>query len=261
MDPYLYIQVKKMNKCLQQINSMGNMVFLKDGPHHQQMKVERRFKKKKEKKEKKPKNELFAIFGEWISGGEESSASSSDESNKKFTTRTNFGSSSNTCFMAKGMESDVSDDDSDSPSIDELLDLVHEYQKVIKKQSKEIKNLSALKDLNASLATNFEDLVCKFKLFSKEHEELKLKFESINDTNDSLENKQTIPCAIPISRVDVSTSCIDLINDSCSNPCNEKCYKNVVVESCDDLIAKENDEFKQEVERLIKDLYRMKGKS
>ena len=62
------------------------MVFLKDGPHHQQMKVERRFKKKKEKKEKKPQHESFAIFGEWISGGEELSASSSDESNKKFTT-------------------------------------------------------------------------------------------------------------------------------------------------------------------------------
>ena len=88
--------------------------------------------------------------------------------------------------------------------------------------------------------------MCKFKLLSKEHEELKLKFESINDTNDFLEMKQTIPCAIPISRVDASTSCIDLIDDSCSNPCNEKCY--------------ENDELKQEVERLMKDLYRLKGK-
>ena len=66
--------------------------------------------------------------------------------------------------------------------------------------------------------------MCKYKLVSKEHEELKLKLESINDTNDSLEMKQTISCAIPISRVDASTSCIDLIDDSCSNPCNEKCY-------------------------------------
>ena len=80
MDPNLYKQVKKMNKCLQEINSMGYMVFLKNGPHHQQMKVERRFKKKKEK-EKKPKHKSFAIFGEWVSGDEESSASSSDESN------------------------------------------------------------------------------------------------------------------------------------------------------------------------------------
>ena len=110
------------------------MVFLKDGHHHQLMRVEKRFKKKQQKKEKKPKYESFAIFGEWVSGGEKSSASSSNKSNKKFTTRTNMGSSSNTCFMAQGMESDVSDDDSDSPSIDELLDFVHEHQKIIKKQ-------------------------------------------------------------------------------------------------------------------------------
>ena len=73
----------------------------------------------------------------------------------------------------------------------------------------------------------FNDLMCKFKLLSEEHEELKLKYESINDTNDSLEMKQTIPCAIPISRVDASTSYIDLIDNSYSNPCNEKCNENV----------------------------------
>ena len=65
---------------------MGYVVFLKDGPHHQFMKVEKKLKKNKQK-EKKPNHESFAIFGEWVSGGEESSASSSDESNKKFTTR------------------------------------------------------------------------------------------------------------------------------------------------------------------------------
>ena len=117
---------------------MGYMVFLKDGSHHQLMKVDKKFKKNKQKKEKKPKHESYAIFGEWVSGGEESSASSSDESNKKFTTRTNMGSSSNTCLMAQGMESDVSDDDSDSPSYDELLNLVHEQQRAIKKQTKKL---------------------------------------------------------------------------------------------------------------------------
>ena len=135
MDPNLYKQVKKMNKCLKEINSMGHMVFLKDGHHHQHMKVKKRFKMKQQKKEKKPKHESFVIFGKWVSGGEESSASSSDKSNKKFTTRTNMGSSSNTCLMAQGMETDVCDDDSDSPSYDELLDLVHKHQRVIKKTS------------------------------------------------------------------------------------------------------------------------------
>jgi len=138
MNPDFYKQVKKMNKCLKKINSMGYIIFLKDGPHHQHMKVEKRFKKMQQKKEKKPKHESFAIFGEWVSGGEESSASSSDESNKKFTTRTNMGSSSNTCLMAHGMKSDVSDDNSVSPSYNELLELIHDHQKVIKKQSNEI---------------------------------------------------------------------------------------------------------------------------
>ena len=68
-----------------------------------------------------------------------------------------------------------------------------------------------------------------------------MKIESINDTNSA------------------STSCFDLIDES--NPCNEKCFENVVVESFDDLIAKENEELKQEVERLMKDLARLKGKS
>ena len=48
MNPNLYRQVKKMNKCLKKINLMGYMVFLKNGTHHQHMKVERKFKKNKE---------------------------------------------------------------------------------------------------------------------------------------------------------------------------------------------------------------------
>ena len=74
----------------------------------------------------------------------------------------------------------------------------------------------------------------KFQLLGKEHEELKLKIESITIINNSSET---------------------------SNYCNKKCHEDVFVESCDDLIAKENDELKQEVERLVKDLARLKGKS
>ena len=98
-----------------------------------------------------------------------SSSSSRDESIKSTTTRTNEGasSSSNTCHMAKGMDSDVSGDDSDTPSFEDLLDLIHEQQRVMKRQAKEIKNLNALNDLNASLATNYKDLLCKFKLLSE----------------------------------------------------------------------------------------------
>ena len=142
-------------------------------PSNFPQKVERKLKKKKKpKKEKNPKDEPHVFLGEWVDDGVESSSSSSssssDESIKSTTTRTNKGasSSSNTCHVAKGMDSNVSDDDSDSPSFEDLLKLIHKHQKVIKKQSKEIKQLNALKDFNATLATNYEDLLCKFKLHS-----------------------------------------------------------------------------------------------
>ena len=71
--------------------------------------------------------------------------------------------------------------------------------------------------------------------------------------------KQSTPNTNSNCKVDASTSCFDLIDES--NPCNEKCHEGFFVESCDDLIGKENDELKQEVERLMKDLDRLKGKS
>ena len=54
MQPNLYKKVKKMNKCLKEINSMGYIVFLKDGPHRQLMKVEKKFKKNKQKRRRSP---------------------------------------------------------------------------------------------------------------------------------------------------------------------------------------------------------------
>ena len=64
MTPKFFKQVKIMNKSLKKINLLGYMVFLKDGPHHQLMKIDMKFKKNKKKKEKKSKLESFATFGE-----------------------------------------------------------------------------------------------------------------------------------------------------------------------------------------------------
>jgi predicted nuclease with TOPRIM domain len=129
---------------------------------------------------------------------------------------------------------------------------------MLKKQANEIKELNALNDHIATLATNYEHLLCKFKLLSKECDELKSKLESKQTkTSDSFElDESSIPCAIPISKVDASTYCIDLIDESCSPSCNE----NVVVETCDYLIAKENDELKQEVKWLQERLANLMGK-
>ena len=65
--------------------------------------------------------------------------------------------------------------------------------KKLLRNNKKIKNINALNDPNASLAINYEDLLYKFKLHSEKHEELKLKIESINDTNDFFANKANYP--------------------------------------------------------------------
>jgi hypothetical protein len=62
-----------------------------------------------------------------------------------------------------------------------------------------------------------------------------------------------------IIKKDASTPCFDLIDDS--NPCNQVLVKNVVIETCSDEIAMENEQLKQEVVRLDKALYDKKGKS
>jgi hypothetical protein len=47
--------------------------------------------------------------------------------------------------MAQGMESDVSDDDSDSPLYEELLELVHEHQKkLLRSNQMKLKTLMLL---------------------------------------------------------------------------------------------------------------------
>jgi hypothetical protein len=107
---------------------------------------------------------------------------------------------------------------------------------MLKKQANEIKELNALNDLSATLATNYEHLLCKFKFLSKDCDELKSKLES-NETKTSNSfqfSESSVPCAIPISKVDASTYCIDLIDESCTPSCNW----NVVVETCDTLIGK-----------------------
>jgi hypothetical protein len=95
-------------------------------------------------------------------------------------------------------------------------------------------------------------------LLSKECDELKSKLESNETkTSNSFElDESSIPCAIPISKVDASTCCMDLIGESCSPSCNE----NVVIEKCDCLIAKKSDELNQEVKWLREMLANLMGK-
>ena len=122
-----------------------------------------------------------------------------------------------------------------------MMTLLHNQQEYLTKQNEEIKTLKAKEKLHASFVSRYENFLNKYNLLDNEHEELKMKYESLEYKSESSSDKSfpcNIPCAIPIVKVDASTSC-DL------TPCNE----DVIVETCDDLIAKENDELKQEVEK------------
>jgi len=160
--------------------------------------------------------------------------------------------------MALG-NNDVSDDSSSNDESDvetnelcEMMTLLHNQQEYLIKQNEEIKALKSKEKLHASFVSRYENLLNKFNLLDNEHKELKMKYETLESKSESSSDKSfpcNIPCAISFDKVDASTSC-DL------TPCNE----NVIVETCDDLIAKENDELKQEIERLMTDLRRLKGK-
>jgi hypothetical protein len=100
--------VKKIFKYVKKVNIYGYNIHLREGCHHQHIKFT-----KIEHKPKKKMQEANSIVREWTSGGESSSSSSSDESRKNFTTRFMQGPSSSLhmSLMAKGMESNVSDDE------------------------------------------------------------------------------------------------------------------------------------------------------
>jgi hypothetical protein len=74
-----------------------------------------------------------------------------------------------------------------------------------------------------------------------------------NELTTKLENICSTPGAslveIPeIIKKYVSTSCFDLIDNS--NPCNQVLVKDIVVETCSNEVAKENEQLRQEVARL-----------
>jgi FtsZ-binding cell division protein ZapB len=111
--------------------------------------------------------------------------------------------------------------------------------------------------LNAKLASSqeaIENLLGKMEILSIHNNELTTKLENIGST------PEVSLVEIPeIIKKDASTSYCDLIDDS--NTCNQVLVHNVIIETCSDEIAMENEQLKQEVARLGKALYDKKGKA
>jgi hypothetical protein len=111
--------------------------------------------------------------------------------------------------------------------------------------------------LKAKLASSqeaIENLLGKMEILSIHNNKLTTKLENIGSTQGAslVENPEII-------KKDASTSCFDLIDDS--NPCNQVLVENIVVETCSDGVAKENEKLRQEVARLGKALCDKKGKA
>jgi FtsZ-binding cell division protein ZapB len=117
-----------------------------------------------------------------------------------------------------------------------------------------IKKNEKLKAKLASSQEVIENLLGKMKILSIQNNELTTKLENIGSTSEV--SLVEIP---EIIKKDASTSCFDLIDDS--NPCNQVLIKNVIVDTCSDEIVMEKGQLKQEVARLRKALYDMKGKA
>jgi hypothetical protein len=92
------------------------------------------------------------------------------------------------------------------------------------------------------------------EILSIHNNELTTKLRNIGSTPEASLVK--IP---EIIKKDASTSFFDLIDNS--NPCDQVLVKNVVIETCSNEIALENEQLKQEVAHLGKALYDKKGKA
>jgi hypothetical protein len=89
------------------------------------------------------------------------------------------------------------------------------------------------------------------EILSIHNNELTTKLENIGSTLGA--SLVEIP---KIIKKDASTSCFDD-----SNPCNQVIVENVVIETCSNEVAKENEQLRQEVAQLGKALYDKKGKA
>jgi FtsZ-binding cell division protein ZapB len=116
-----------------------------------------------------------------------------------------------------------------------------------------IKKNEKLKAKLASSQKAIENLLEKMEILSIHNNELTIKLENIGSTP-----KVSLVEIPKVIKKDASISCFDLIDDS--NPCNQVLVKNVIIETCSDEIAMENEQLKQEVARLGQTLYDKKGK-
>jgi hypothetical protein len=133
-----------------------------------------------------------------------------------------------------------SNDDNDDDDTDDEYDdqeLLLEFQKLISKHMK-------LRKRHGDILFSHEKLIDSYALLEATHE--------VMVTTVKFSQPHTCTCA-PHS---IELSC----TNSCCSQAKPSCDEHVLVETCDSLIASENDELKRENEMLKMELSRLKGK-
>jgi FtsZ-binding cell division protein ZapB len=123
-----------------------------------------------------------------------------------------------------------------------------------------VKKNKKLKEKLASSQDAYKCLLAKMETMCEHCDELTNKvanLEAIGTTPTEAPKKKSSIFDMP--KEDASTSCNDLCLDSPF--CDQVCYEKVVVETYSQEVTMENEQLKQEVARLTKDLTQVKGKT
>jgi hypothetical protein len=169
-------------------------------------------------------------------------------------------------------------EDSRSPSRElellksELASLTCKYDLLANKYDHDIKSFSSRtkieEEANDVLEAQLAKLTSEHMTLQATHKELECSHEKLVDSYASLEIAHEVVLSSVKYLQPLTPICTcSLVNNefACTKPCctqaSQSSIEHVFVETCDDLIAQENDELKQEVEKLKRDLYVFKEES
>jgi hypothetical protein len=114
--------------------------------------------------------------------------------------------------------------------------------------------LAKLTSEHMALRADHKGLECSYEKLVNSYATLEIAYEVVLSSTKSMQPlSRTCTC----SQVQIDLSC----DADCVSQASQSSIEHVLVESCDNLIAKQNDELKQEVEKLQNDLYVLKEKS
>jgi hypothetical protein len=179
--------------------------------------------------------------------------------------------------QAKGAKSQQIED-SRSPTRElELLksehaSLVCKYESLANKYDHDIKSFSYRtkieEEANDVLEAQLAKLTSEHMTLQATHKELECSHEKLVDSYASLEIAHEVVLSSVKFLQPLTPICTcSLVNNefACTKPCctqaSQSNIEHVFIETCDDLIAQENDELNQEVEKLKTDLYVLKEES